>query len=333
VERTSGADRVLAAGAVLWRPGRRGDVEVALVHRPKYDDWSLPKGKVEDSESLPVCAVREVLEETGYGIRLGRPLGTQTYAVRGSSDGRPSDGEAPGGGQRTKEVHWWAAEAAEAGGDGAGCSAPWEPSAEIDDVVWLEVDAAAGRLTRPDDAALVRRAARDALRRTTAFTVLRHALSVPRSTWDGPDDQRPLTDDGRAQATALVPMFAAFGARSVVTSPAERCVATVRPYATQDRAGRPEVTVRVDEAFDEHEVGHAAKATRALLVDVDRGLPTVVCTHRQTLPVIMQSVAGSTAVTLPLRPLPKGAFHVLHVADGQVVGSETHRPPRHEADT
>lgn len=71
---------VHAAGAVLWRH-RRNAVEVALIHRPRYDDWSLPKGKVDPGETEPVTAVREILEETGQHAHLGRRLGAVSYPV------------------------------------------------------------------------------------------------------------------------------------------------------------------------------------------------------------------------------------------------------------
>ena len=84
---------VRAAGALVWRE-RRGRLEVLLVHRPRYDDWSFPKGKVEPRESVRTCAVREVAEETGACIALGQPMGTIRYKL---SDGR------------RKHVYYWAA--------------------------------------------------------------------------------------------------------------------------------------------------------------------------------------------------------------------------------
>ena len=86
---------VLAAGAVLWRPGPAGEPELALVHRPRYDDWAFPKGKLERGEPMPFAAVREVAEETGYGCRLGALLGDVRYQVVEGS----------------KVVRYWAAEA------------------------------------------------------------------------------------------------------------------------------------------------------------------------------------------------------------------------------
>ncbi len=148
--------------------------------------------------------------------------------------------------------------------------------------------------------------------------LLRHADTVGRAEWDGSDRLRPLTDAGHAQAAALVPLLAAFGITRVVSSPAERCLASVRPYAG-DR-------IEVDPAFDEQEVGSAAAAARELLAGVEHGVPTVLCTHRPTLPVVLRVCTRVSAVPLPLRQLPKGSLHVLHVADDRIVATETHHP-------
>ena len=105
---------ILAAGAVAWRPGRDGgEPEVLLVHRKKYDDWSLPKGKTEPGEPLPLTAVREVFEEGGARLILGRRLTSVRYQVGG----------------RPKRVHWWAARV-------SGMDEAAVPNTEVDEVTW-----------------------------------------------------------------------------------------------------------------------------------------------------------------------------------------------------
>jgi 8-oxo-dGTP diphosphatase len=122
-----GTTTVRAAGVVLWRDSPFYDgIELALVHRPRYDDWSLPKGKLKHGEDFPAAAVRETREETGLECVLGAPLPTTRYLV----DGRP------------KEVRYWAAEA------GAGA---FVPSHEVDRMVWLPPSAARRRLTHDRD--------------------------------------------------------------------------------------------------------------------------------------------------------------------------------------
>ncbi|MFD5034416.1 NUDIX hydrolase [Streptomyces sp. NPDC058220] len=124
-------DVVLAAGCVLWRRSASGDgIELALVHRPKYDDWSHPKGKLKRTEDALAGALREVLEETGHHCAPGARLGTVRYLAQG----------------RPKEVSYWAAEAT----DGA-----FIPNDEVDRIAWLAPPAARDRLTQPRDRLLV----------------------------------------------------------------------------------------------------------------------------------------------------------------------------------
>ncbi|WBB58444.1 NUDIX hydrolase [Streptomyces sp. WMMC500] len=126
-------DLIRAAGCVLWRTAPRvpGGLEIALVHRPKYDDWSHPKGKLKQGEEPLAAALREVAEETGMACEPGVPLPTTHYRV---ADGRP------------KEVRYWAARTR--GG-------AFVPNDEVDRVVWLPPDAARRRLSHGHDRALV----------------------------------------------------------------------------------------------------------------------------------------------------------------------------------
>ncbi|MFI8996978.1 NUDIX hydrolase [Streptomyces sp. NPDC053542] len=122
---------IRAAGCVLWRrsPGAYG-LEIALVHRPKYDDWSHPKGKLKRGEEAPAAAVREVAEETGMDCRLGTELSTVYYEANGGP----------------KEVRYWAAEA---------CGGEFVPNDEVDRVLWLPPAEARDRLTQDRDRLLV----------------------------------------------------------------------------------------------------------------------------------------------------------------------------------
>jgi 8-oxo-dGTP diphosphatase len=124
---------VHAAGAVVWRRSAGRDVEVLLVHRPKYDDWSLPKGKREAGETDEQCAVREVAEETGVRGRLGRELLPSAYHDRKG---------------RAKVVRYWAMKASDEG--------RFEPNDEVDEVRWLPLAAAADLLTYAHDVDVLR---------------------------------------------------------------------------------------------------------------------------------------------------------------------------------
>jgi 8-oxo-dGTP diphosphatase len=118
---------VRAAGGAVWRHRRDGSIEVLLVHRPRYDDWSLPKGKCEEGEADEACALREVAEETGLSCELGPELPSQRY--------RDHKG-------RDKVVRYWAMEVV--AGDGT-------LEHEVDEVAWLPLDGARRRLTYARD--------------------------------------------------------------------------------------------------------------------------------------------------------------------------------------
>ena len=123
---------VEAAGGVVWRRSPAGDLEVLLVHRPRYDDWTVPKGKLDAGEEHAVAALREVEEETGLRCTLGDELPSTSYVDR---KGRP------------KRVRYWSM--TPAGGD-------FTPTEEVDEVRWLPIDAAADQLTYPRDRAVLR---------------------------------------------------------------------------------------------------------------------------------------------------------------------------------
>lgn len=321
----TGRSTVRAAGALVWREND-GRLEVALVHRPRYKDWSWPKGKLEPGEPSPAAAVREVAEEIGEQIVLGLPLPDQRYRL---ADGRP------------KRVEYWAAQVASRTGPHVPALVAREPverapRSEVDDVVWVGTGTAAELLTRESDveplSVLVDRWSRDRLR-TAATVLVRHGRAKSRSSWDGGEETRPLTSSGRAQARAMVPLLAAFGVREIVTSPWARCLDTVAPYAAS--AGLDPVLAPVLT-----ETAHRAdgEAATALLADhVGDPRDAVVAMHRPVLPAAVQVLGAATrrwtTGTLPdadpyLRP---GELLVAHVTTApgrrrpRLAAVETHR--------
>ena len=196
---------IRAAGALVWRPGPDGPM-VALVHRPRYDDWSYPKGKCDRGEHPLTTAIREVTEETGTRVVLGRPLTPSLY----DSDGTP------------KLVSYWVARYVESVG--------FVPGHEVDEVRWLTVAQARQRLSYERDLALLDEFLAAPVV-SSPLILLRHA-AAGRKSQNGPDDlARPLDPRGTADAKVLAGLLASFGPCRVLTSAAERCVATVRPYA------------------------------------------------------------------------------------------------------
>ena len=189
---------ILAAGVVVFRPGR----EVLLVHRPKYDDWSFPKGKLDRGEHPTAAAVREVMEETGVRVRLGLPLGSQHYPIKVG----------------TKQVHYWVARAI-----GEGDVSGYEPNAEIDEVAWFPVDKARRRLSYQFDVETLNEALARA-RKTRTLVVLRHSQARSRKAWRGDDRRRPLLATGKQQAARLEPVLAAYHVRRLLSSTSTRCL-------------------------------------------------------------------------------------------------------------
>lgn len=311
---------VLAAGTLPWRR-RRGRLQVALVHRPRYDDWSWAKGKLDRGETFPVAGVRETLEETGLRVRLGHPLPTTTYTV------------ASGSGRAVKEVRYWAAEVT--GGDGGLVH-------EIDEVAWLEADEALQRLTYAHDRAQMDAlVAADATGTLTTWplAILRHAKARPRSSWDDDDWLRPLDDQGRAQAADLVPLLAGYGIERLVSSPSTRASDTLAPYATAT-GGR----LRLKPGLSEE--GYAQDPSRAghhLDRLLERGVPACLCSHGPVLPDLVNRllarvdprlapglVARSVIEDVASSGLAKGEVLVSHIVGtgegARVVAAERHHP-------
>ncbi len=302
----SGSDSVIrAAGALVWRPGSRGP-EIALIHRPTYDDWTYPKGKSLRDEHILATAIREVQEETGLRVVLGRPLTPSTYRVNGG----------------LKRVSYWSAHCAE--------SQPFEPNGEVDLVAWLPAAQARARLTYERDVALLDEL-RSAPVRTVPLILLRHApagrkAAGPRAAAVAGDLARPLDGRGTAEAKLLAGLLPAYGQCRVVSSPAERCVATVRPYAAA--AGVP---VEVEAAFTVPSTAESAAddllglAGRRAAALAASGAPTLACAHRENLPVLIDAACAALgARPPPPRPLRKSAFLVLQSAGGVLVSTERH---------
>lgn len=292
-----------AAGALVWRV-KDDQLQVLAVHRPKYDDWSWPKGKLDPGETIVECAVREVAEETGYQVTLGRPLPSVRYMVSG----------------REKEVRYWAAHVAprKSGPVRARASVTPASTGEIDRTKWLTVKQARKRITKLHDLdpldALIAAYEADELQ-TTPLMIVRHARAMRRKAWDGADRDRPLTKGGTVRAGQLVPMLAAFGITDVSTSPARRCADTIAPYARAAGVRTGEIEALTEEAHAED-----PESTREAFEDLlHLGRPEAVCVHRPTLGVMMDAVRAakvrrrSTGAIPRKNPfLPAGGVLVVH---------------------
>ncbi len=285
-----------AAGALLWRRGakKRGGVEIAVVHRPKYQDWSLPKGKLDPGETPVLAAVREVREETGIDSRLGRYLGHVTYPIPGH--------------RKLKRVDYWAAQAT---------AGEFAANSEVDLLRWYPLDRVMDELSYPMDRQVVRAFSRLPAA-TDTLLLVRHAKAGRRERFDGPDDQRPLEPAGREQARGLVPNLLAFGAAEVYSADPLRCVQTVEPLA--DKLG---AEIHREPLLSE--TGYAAapkKARERALELIPDGTVRVVCSQGKVIPDLMRWWAERDGVTLPPARNRKGSVWVLSFHQGAMVAAD-----------
>jgi 8-oxo-(d)GTP phosphatase len=280
---------VRAAGGVVRRRVD-GQVHTVIVHRPRYDDWSLPKGKLLDGESFEDAAIREVREETGLGCRIDGELPPSRYR---DQHGRP------------KVVRYWSMEAVD-GHD-------LHPTDEVDEARWLTIPEARDVLTYDRDRAVL-----DAATTGDAPAYLvRHAKAGDRRTWSGDDLSRPLSKTGGRQAKALVRVLSSRVVERILSSPAIRCMDTVRPLA--DQRGLP------IEPRDELLEGAPLSGLLDLLEEL-RSTPSVLCGHGDLIPAVVEDLEALGAVVGPEHGWRKGSVWVLEREAGLVVRA-TYIPP------
>lgn len=261
---------VYAAGVVGWRRGKHG-LEFVLVNREKYQDWGFPKGKLDPGEFLPETAVREVREEAGLKVKLGRKLAVSSYAL-------------PTG--ETKEVHYWASRVSEK----AQRKSSFKPNDEIANVEWFDAEAALLQLSYPHDQELLRKViALDASGEleTRAVIVLRHATATPRTDWKRGEDTRPLLAAGKAEAERLVNLLDAYGPKLLVSSSWRRCRETLSPYAEHKKRKLVERS-QLSELGSKKGPKRLARLIEKLLKQTNS---LVICTHRPALPAVFTALS------------------------------------------
>ncbi len=294
---------IRAAGGVVWRiAGDGSTVEIAVIHRPRYDDWSIPKGKLSSGESEIEGAIREVFEETGFRVHLGRPLGEVRYM------------KSSGGSVRPKVVRYWAMQA-DAGS--------FSPTREVDELRWVQLDEASKLLTHDHDKELLERFTRGPALIGMVLLV-RHASAGSHADWDGDDHARPLDEKGLAQAEELVRLLSRFEVQEIVSADYLRCVQTVTPLA--EAIG---VEVREDTLFSEGGYpSNEAQALKTVRAFAASGDTTVICSQGDVIPGLLEALIKEDDVDLKSSmPTKKASVWALSFDGDRLFGAEYFPPP------
>jgi 8-oxo-dGTP diphosphatase len=295
--------QVEAAGGVLWR-GDPASPEVALVHRPRYDDWSVPKGKLETGEHPLLAGLREIEEETGFHALPGRRLGSVRYPV---TEGR-------------KRVRYWAAEAV--GGR-------FRANREVDELWWGPLAGALKKVDSDGDARILETFAEDT-RRTRALVLVRHASAGDRHRYNGKDAERPLDSDGKERARTVAALLTAYDVRRAGTADVARCRQTLAPFASSEAVEVATLPATTAGAFD---LDPDAGSDEVLaLLDGTGGAAW--CGQREVIPDLAVGVSerlggwskGSGRGIRDLADLRKGALLLLHVDEQGRLGSVERLP-------
>ena len=280
-----------AAGGLVWRRTPDKSIEILLAHRPRYDDWAFPKGKLDPGESLIECALREVDEETGFRCRAGRYLGVTTFA---KPSGRP------------KVVAYWAMEIIDGG---------FEVNDEIDDIRWVRLDDLKAHLSYDVDENFAAALDIEWTKPADRILLTRHAHAGDRYRWDGDDELRPLSGKGTSEASALVGQLSPFSIDRILSSHARRCIETVMPTAS-DRALELETHPDLWEAASDDGV-------QALIAASHSGT-TLLSTHGPNVATALHTLTGESVGV----PMEKGSTWVLDFAADELVAANYLHPPR-----
>ena len=293
------AQVVRAAGAVLWRRLSDDLVQVALIHRPKYQDWSFPKGKVEIGESDISCAYREVMEETGFDSQFGPELCKVEYPV----------------GDQLKVVRYWSAQAI---GDPKNVL----DVDEVDQLIWVTISDAYQKLSREGDKEVLKNFEIYGVD-TTPLILLRHGKAITREEWEGDDGDRPLAQIGQIQSKRMLSKYLPFAISEIHTSDAVRCYETVAPMA---RAMSLDMIYWSE--LSEYAFAKDKKAAINVVNDIiESETRAIVCGHNPVLPGIVAKFIGKKNFKQLDHGLLPGEAWILHHRDGEVIAIDWMEAP------
>ena len=297
-------------------------VEVCIIYRPKYDDWSWPKGKLEGNESVFHCAAREIQEETGMPVRLGMFLGHISYPLADEDKkaaipaGNKQHMSKKAGTVPVKHVFYWAAQAV------AGTSVGTRPQVfgavsgpdphEIGGLRWVSPDRARKLLTHSGDRQLIdifQSAARSGLFRAQTMLMVRHGKAESRKSWKGKEPMRPLTPRGAAAAYALNREIACFAPDGLFSSPWRRCMETVSSYSHEAHMPISALSTQTEAAFadDEEASWRDFLAVMRSCVDPHNPHNSAVCMHRPVIGGMLKRMRSLCATRRLADELPGGS--------------------------
>jgi len=284
------SEAISAAGAVVWRKHKDNFTEVAIIHRPKYDDWSFPKGKLEIGESIISCAHREVLEETNLQTEFGPHLGQVEYFT-------------PDG---LKKVTYWSAKVI--------AEKPFRTNTEVDQLKWIPITKVIEVLTNETDKEIFDKFVKVKFN-SKPFILLRHAKAITRDEWQGEDDDRPLSSSGQNQAMRLLSTYQVFNIDQIHSSDAVRCYDTVKSMA-KGLDIKLEVSSKLSENTYKKDKEKAFDYVRELIKE-DKSI--LICSHNPILPKMLNKLTKKSEIEADEDKLSPADGWVIHRSGKEII--------------
>jgi 8-oxo-dGTP diphosphatase len=297
------SELITAAGGVVWRETKDSKIELAIIHRPKYDDWTFPKGKLDIGEELISGAYREILEETGLDIEFGPFLGAVEYESF----------------EEAKHVSYWAAKALSS-------SKEFHPNNEADLLEWHGFESARKKLTRDTDKEILEIFI-NSPHQATKLIMLRHAKALARDEWQSGDEDRPLDNLGQLQAKRMHAVYQVFGISQIHTSDAVRCYDTVIGL-TNTLKIEPVITSKLSEyTFEKNKDKSLDYALELAEISRSTGETILLCSHNPVLPRMLERVAKKSSVELPESKLKPGDAWVVFLGKNKCLQIDVIQAP------
>lgn len=286
---------IRGAGILLWRERRPLELEVALIHRPRYEDWTFPKGGVDVGENPLQAAYRECIEETGISPVVGAYLGEVIYKTEAGK----------------KRVDYWM-------GRASGEEVDFVPNSEVDKLSWISVKEARHFLTYDDDKSLLSQFIKIE-RHINTLVLLRHAKAVKREDWFGEDSDRPLSHKGELQSAKLASLFPMFSLTETHTSDAQRCLKTVEPIAASLQLTVVRTPILSEDYYEKDDNGAIEYLMQLLKFNRNQ----LVCSHNPIFNDMLMAFTNHSNFARHLPKLSPADSWVIHHAHSRIVSVDT----------